>query len=362
MKKILIVSNMYPSEEFPHYGVFVKNTEKILVDAGFVVDRSVMYKQRKILLKILTYLMFYLKTIFLIIFNKYDYVYIHFASLSSLPVLIARSLTAFKIVVNVHGNDLVPETSKDKKYAGIVKKVLEVSETVVSPSRYFSDILIKDFGIIEKKIVTFPSGGVDDSIFFPINREKLMEKMNLDKSKFYLGFISRLEVNKGWDIFLKASKKILNDDIHNKTEIIVVGDGSEKEKFFSLVDKLGLRDKVHYYPLLSQKEVNSIMNGIDIFCFPTNRKSESLGLIGLEAMATRTMVVANNSYGPSSYMVHNENGICFSKNDPNELYDAINIALKLDSQKREKILDEAFRTSQKFSISSLKEVLINIFK
>ena len=34
MKKILVISNMYPSKEYPHYGIFVKHTAKILHDAG----------------------------------------------------------------------------------------------------------------------------------------------------------------------------------------------------------------------------------------------------------------------------------------------------------------------------------------
>ena len=38
--KIHLISNMYPNDEAPNYGVFVKNTEKILSDAGFTVDTN----------------------------------------------------------------------------------------------------------------------------------------------------------------------------------------------------------------------------------------------------------------------------------------------------------------------------------
>lgn len=37
MKKILLLSNMYPSKKFPHYGIFVKNTENILIENNYIV-------------------------------------------------------------------------------------------------------------------------------------------------------------------------------------------------------------------------------------------------------------------------------------------------------------------------------------
>ena len=36
---------MYPSKEYPHYGIFVKHTAKILHDAGNEIDIS--YMKRK---------------------------------------------------------------------------------------------------------------------------------------------------------------------------------------------------------------------------------------------------------------------------------------------------------------------------
>jgi hypothetical protein len=38
MKKILILSNMYPSKKYPHYGVFVQNSAAILRNGGYKVS------------------------------------------------------------------------------------------------------------------------------------------------------------------------------------------------------------------------------------------------------------------------------------------------------------------------------------
>lgn len=34
MEKILLISNMYPSKKYKHYGVFVQNTASILKNNG----------------------------------------------------------------------------------------------------------------------------------------------------------------------------------------------------------------------------------------------------------------------------------------------------------------------------------------
>lgn len=44
--RIHLIANMYPSKIAPNYGVFVKNTEEILVGAGFNVDKTVLLKEK----------------------------------------------------------------------------------------------------------------------------------------------------------------------------------------------------------------------------------------------------------------------------------------------------------------------------
>lgn len=57
--KIHLIANMYPSEKAPNYGVFVQNTEKILQEAGYQVDRTVLYKETKKIMKIYKYFLYY---------------------------------------------------------------------------------------------------------------------------------------------------------------------------------------------------------------------------------------------------------------------------------------------------------------
>ena len=58
--KILLAANMYPSNKYPHYGIFVKNTEEILKTMENVqIKKVVIKKTNNLLVKILSYALFY---------------------------------------------------------------------------------------------------------------------------------------------------------------------------------------------------------------------------------------------------------------------------------------------------------------
>lgn len=68
MEKILLISNMYPSKKYKHYGVFVQNTASILKNNGYQVDVSALKKKDSKLGK--------LGGIFKFLFKKYLFVFI----------------------------------------------------------------------------------------------------------------------------------------------------------------------------------------------------------------------------------------------------------------------------------------------
>ncbi|MGJ0673701.1 hypothetical protein [Enterococcus gallinarum] len=115
-KRVLVISNMYPSTEFPHYGIFVKNTNEIIHEAGYEIDGVYIYKTKSTLKKIMNYLLFFLKTIIKLNFKSYDLIYVHYPALSAIPLYFWFAKKNTSLFVNIHGNDLVAEEDKDKKH------------------------------------------------------------------------------------------------------------------------------------------------------------------------------------------------------------------------------------------------------
>ena len=53
-----MLTNMYPSKKYPHYGTFVKNTEDILKEIGFKVDTIKISKHDNKIIRLLSYMTF----------------------------------------------------------------------------------------------------------------------------------------------------------------------------------------------------------------------------------------------------------------------------------------------------------------
>lgn len=357
MKKILIISNMYPSKKYPHYGIFVKHTAEILQAAGNQIDISCMKKRNGKFFKICSYVIFYLNTICKILFGRYDILYSHYASHTALPILIATKFKHIPIVVNVHGNDVIAETKNDEKYFEMVQKLLKISSYVICPSIYFKKLIINKFSILKNKIIVYPSGGVDTNFFRNIDKQYALKYLGLEPDKIYIGYVSRIEINKGWDLFIKAGKKLISEN--DNIRLIVVGDGLQIKEYENLVNKLEIEHYIYKYDLLSQDEILYVYNSLDVFVFPTYRKSESLGLVGLEAMSCKTVTVLPDKYGPTSYGIDNINSFVFNSEDIESLIKTIKRAL--NSSEKHFIVENARKTALQYNHKNTDDILISCF-
>lgn len=358
--RILVVTNMYPSEKYPHYGVFVKNCVDILKENNHQVEVVALHKQNSKIKKLSGYLKFYYDILKKCVLGDYDAVYGHYASHIALPIICASFLKKqLKIVINVHGNDIVPETRKDKKYIFIVKKLLKISDWIIAPSSYYAEILKEYYNCDKTKIMIYPSGGVNLDIFHPIKLDCDKEIVKSKGDNIYIGYVSRIEKNKGWDIFLKAGKKIIEK--RTNVKLFVVGSGEESGKFDEMVKSLELKEFVIKYDFLPQEKIAIIYNLLDVFVFPTYRKSESLGLVGLEAMACGTVTVLPDKYGPSSYGINEENCFQFETGDINSLYNTIEKALIYKMSIKKDIQNSAIKEAENYSQKNTKKFLLELF-
>ncbi len=101
------------------------------------------------------------------------------------------------------------------------------------------------------------------------------------------------------NIFYKVQQQL-------PAKLMMVGDGPEKETAERLVEKLGIQDRVVFFG--NSNEVDRILCFSDLFLLPS--KTESFGLVALEAMASGVPVVSTdtgglpevNSHGFSGYL------------------------------------------------------------
>ncbi len=361
-KRILLISNMYPSKNEKHYGVFVQNTEELLRENDYIVNKVIIKKHKNKIIKLFSYMMFHLKVIIRGLFGHYDYLYVHFVSHSSLGAVIVKKLKRkVKLVLNCHGNDVIRDLEEEKKNVIRSHKYIKYADIVIVPSNYFKNEVIKEYNINKSKIFVYPSGGVNTNLFMKKDKLECKNKMNLSNNYKYIGFISRIEKNKGWDIFLKAIKELEKNNKIDNMRFLIVGSGEEKNKMNKMIEDLDISKYIDIHDMVYQKDLVSIYNAIDIFVLSSYRK-ESLGLVGLEAMACETLVITGNKYGPTDYIKDKINGFTFESGDYKDLVNKIIGIEKLSEKEINNIKKEARITALSYDINKTKDKILEVFK
>ncbi|MCH4890653.1 glycosyltransferase family 4 protein [Acidaminobacter sp. JC074] len=362
--KILLLSNMYPSEKHPYYGTFVKTSEDILLDEKHDVKKIVMTKTNNSVIRRIKYLLYYAHIILYLLVVTDRIVYIHYASHSAIPLnMISKMRRKQKIIVNLHGSDVMPENKGQKKLQKHVRKLLNNAFQVVVPSMYYRELVIYRYNLDSEIVNVFPSGGINPSVFnCDIDRNICCDVLQLDKEKIYIGYVGRIDYQKGWDIFLEAISLLDKEKYGDLIRFVVVGSGKENDFFNEKVKKYNLEKVITKYDMLPQQQLRDVYTAIDVLCFPTMRESESLGLVGLEAMACGTPVIGTNNYGLKDYLVDNVNGFSFELGNAKSLADCIDKFLSLDSDDLYFMRENSIKTAERYEIKNISNSLTILFE
>lgn len=336
--KVLLISNMYPSKEHPYYGVFVSKFVEFMSAEGVDIEKAVIYGKRKSVIgKIFSYLKFAMNVWSALLKDDHDLIYVHYINHSLLPIYFARFLIRKPLVVNAHGSDVLPASKYGKFTRNLVTQLVHDSVLVVVPSLYFSRIVRDAYGLARSKIFVSPSGGVDTSLFVPARDGKT-------SGKFVVGYVSRLDEGKGWNVFLEALAFLKRNNF--LVEAIVAGGGGEQEKFLHKVRELSLESSVSYIGPQAHGDLPDVFRSMDVFVFPT--ESESLGLVGLEAMASGLPVIGSNVAALPGYINPGVNGQLFEVGDVTALAELIQDYARMDFEAYRVIKGNARQTSVEF--------------
>jgi len=363
--KFFIVSNMFPDEKHPSYGIFVKHFCEQLDSLQIAYDTSVMKQADNPIQKLLRYMKFYVGTVVRMLFVSYDAVYVHYASHSSPPVLFANKLRKKKIFVNVHGSDVVPENPKQEKMQKYTQAILKVCETVVVPSVYFQNYTVEKYHLADKCVFVYPSGGIDKNMFYmasPEKKQELRASFGFFEKRPVFAMIGRISAGKGWDVFLKAISICVKKNLC--ADFLILGKGAESQQLLQLCDILALTEYVKIIDqLVSQEQLANWYNAVDYFVFPTKREGESLGLVAIEAMACGTPVISSDFAAPKYYVQENKNGFQFQVDNAEALSEKIETCIDVFSTSAYDVLcQNAIQTASAFYLENIRQDLQNILE
>ncbi|MED4224253.1 glycosyltransferase family 4 protein [Neobacillus cucumis] len=363
MKNILLVSNMYPSEEFPAYGVFVKNFVDICEESDFSISKIVMYKNTNSIIKLYNYLIYYIKILMAVLFKNYDIIYVHYGGQNSIPFYFLTKLKKINLIYNLHGSDVFAEKKVHEILLNITRRVIKRSNKIVVPSEYYKNVVSEIFEVSKDNIYIYPSSGVNENIFYPKDKAIARKNIGIDPNLDIriIGYVGRIDFGKGWDVLLDSIKILHNKKVINPSDykFIFIGDGKELYNFQEKVKKLDLEKYIVSVQSISQSLLCDYYNSFDMFCFPTKRKSESLGLVGIEALACGIPVIASDFAAPKFYIKNGYNGVKFELNSSEELAKCIEKYINLNPNEKEIISKNCIETSKPYLKKSISYKLVN---
>jgi D-inositol-3-phosphate glycosyltransferase len=165
--------------------------------------------------------------------------------------------------------------------------------------------------------------GVDHAFFGPGDRPQARRALGLPQAGPLLLFVGRIQPLKALPTAVRALEQVTLR--HPDAHLVVVGGPSgphgkeEQERTGALVDELGLAERVIFVPPRPHELLSTFYRAADVCIVPS--RSESFGLVALEAAACGTPVVASDvgglrsliDQGGTGYLIEEASAAAFAR-------------------------------------------------
>ena len=108
-----------------------------------------------------------------------------------------------------------------------------------------------------------------------------------------------------------------NLDVAEKLRLLIVGDGSEKERLNLLAAELGVDEVTQFTGRVRYADVPVYLNKLDIYAAFSRLNSESFGVAILEASCCGIPVVVSDADGPAEVVDDGKTGLIVPREDVN---------------------------------------------
>ncbi len=253
------------------------------------------------------------------------------------------------IITTLHGTDITL-LGKDKSFKPVIEYAINMSDVVTAVSKDLKKETL-DYFNITSNIETIPNF-IDMSLYKQEDNKDLRKNFALD-NEFILTHISNFREVKRVEDVIKIFAKVKKE---HSVKLLMIGDGPDRLKAEQLSRDLGVYDRVRFLGKL--KVIEEILAISDIFILPS--RTESFGLVALEAMASRNVIISTNTGGLPEVNVDNITGYLSDVGDvlkmSNDIISLLNNLDLLDSFK-----DNAVNHAMKYDLSKILPKYQNIY-
>ena len=175
--------------------------------------------------------------------------------------------------------------------------------------------------------------------------DRIYRKMLQDKETINILYIGRFEERRDIHFIIDVFQKVRMGNDKAILYMIGTGDKEYLDNCFSYIKELGLEDKIVWQEKIEQKFLAKIYQLADFFLLPT--EYEIFGMVLLEAMYYKTVVLTTENGGSSTLIQNGFNGYIMQRKNK---WEWANLILDTCENKRQmkKMQDNAFYTIDKY--------------
>jgi glycosyltransferase involved in cell wall biosynthesis len=176
------------------------------------------------------------------------------------------------------------------------------------------------------------------------------------QGKRVVAFTGRLVPHKGVDVLLQALRE-LPDDVH----LVVVGRGPRLVDLVGLARRIGVADRAHFCPAVSDDDLPRYLGLANVFAFPSQNRLEGFGLAVAEAMACGLPVVISDMPGVREVIDEGVEGLLVEPLLADDL--AAKIRALLDAPERARQMGAAGRrrAEERYGLARVAGQLIRLY-
>jgi glycosyltransferase involved in cell wall biosynthesis len=261
--------------------------------------------------------------------NNFDIVHAHNVIPDGILLLFLHNK---KKIITEHSSYFI--TSRNKFLNKLINKIIFSNvDHIITPSKELKKIITSLYKHLN---VTYISNGVDSSFFVPTSCNYISKKFNILTTR-------RLVKKNGIEYLIKAIPIIIKKQ--KNVDLIIIGDGPEKNRYLELVNKYKINQHVHFMGFIENKELLPYYQKADIYILPSLLEATSIS--GLEAMSCGIPVIGSNIGGIPHIIEDGKTGILVPPKDSKSLANNILYLLnnsylrkKMGFYARKKVLKE----------------------
>ena len=278
--------------------------------------------------------------------EKLNILHVHYAIPHASAAVNAKQILAtygihIPIVTTLHGTDITL-LGKDKSFKPVIEYAINQSDAVTAVSQNLKEETLLNFKI-KDEIKVIPNF-IDMSLYKQECNQVLRDKF-AKKEEAILVHISNFRKVKRVQDVVKIFEKV---NKHVPSKLFMIGDGPERLKAEQLCRKLGIAKHVRFLGKL--KVIEKFLCIADVFVLPS--KTESFGLVALEAMASKVAVISTNSGGLPEVNIDGETGYLSDVGDVNKMANDT-IHLLKDADKLNQFKNNALAHAKTFDLPNI---------